>query len=268
MLAIPVSSQSALQRFEREFRAAVHAGSEAVTDEQFAAALQALAAVEPLIEDLPPEYRDLARFWTGVRRAEILYHGGEELRMVRDALATREAAMAAPPFKEGRPVYAGYYRVVLLTLLWQAMPDAKFFDLVERGDEAAFVLAPEGGIGRDQDRSDAGQTEFQKDPFGDVGREHRHPVPRLDAQLANRARGGQRFVAELAESEGSLPRAERDAVGPGRGRRVEQSEQGRPVDRPAVLHTLVLRGQVIRHRDRRAGPRPERIVLVHARNRA
>jgi Tfp pilus assembly protein PilF len=118
----------------------VRAGAAARAPAEFAAALQQLAEAEARIDELPPERRELARFWTGVRTAEVLFHSGATERALATALAARDRARCVPP--GGRSPYAGYYRVLLLALLWQAMPEEEFLALLV-ADEAEFLVAPE-----------------------------------------------------------------------------------------------------------------------------
>ena len=123
-----------MTRFSASFSDGVRSGAEATNRSEFDAALDLLWEAEQLVPELPPERRAQAGFFVGVRRAELLYHSMQRETAEAVALEARAAAR-----RDGE-AYSGYYRVLLLTLLWQLMPDDEFFDLVENDGEAEFVF--------------------------------------------------------------------------------------------------------------------------------
>ena len=145
MLANVVAAQgdevaAARRGLQTELSQAIRTASRARTAAQFRQARRHLDAAEQFTEKLPPGDAHAAQFFVGVRRAEILFWRGVNFeRALAQLRAVRTAAQAAPD-RKGKPVYSGYYRVLLLTLFWQYGPRDEFLDWVG-GGERAFVFS-------------------------------------------------------------------------------------------------------------------------------
>lgn len=135
MLAAGSAAQQPLAEFQRRFLAGVRAAEEARTEAEFEAALAELRAAGKLAGRLPRERRAQAAWFVGVRQAELLLRAGR-LKAAREVgLATRASAAKSPG------VYRGYYRVLVLLVLWRCMPEAEFFARLSEWGEDEYVLS-------------------------------------------------------------------------------------------------------------------------------
>lgn len=135
MLAASVGAQGAQAEFERLFIEGVGLAVKASKPPEFRAAIERLDAAAELVDQLPQARRGAARFAVGVRKAEVYLRGGA----VDSALEV--AQVARRDARGDAQVYSGYYRVLLLTLLRETMPEHGFLDLVANDGEAEFLFA-------------------------------------------------------------------------------------------------------------------------------
>lgn len=136
-------AQEPPSEFERLFREGVTLGVEASKPVEFNAAIERLDEAAAKVADLPEDRRAPARFWVGVRKAEVYVRGSADERAKEVALEVRRLARAEPTLPDVQPVYSGYYRVLLLTLLRGTMTRDAFTELVESDGEAEFLFADE-----------------------------------------------------------------------------------------------------------------------------
>ena len=113
---------------------AVEQGSAAQNTKQFREAISRLRAAEQLIAELPPDRRDLARWFVGIREAELLLFAGRSEKAVEKGLAVRDWATDKPD------IYKGHYRVRLLIILWLGMPGTEFYQELDEGAEVDWLL--------------------------------------------------------------------------------------------------------------------------------
>ena len=130
-----MSAQGAQAEFERLFIEGIGLGVEAASPKEYRAAIDRLDSAASLVDQLAPTRQGAARFAVGVRKAEVYLRGGAVERALETARATRAAARA------DATVYVGYYRVLLLTLLRETMPEHEFLDLVSSDGEESFLFA-------------------------------------------------------------------------------------------------------------------------------
>lgn len=125
-------AQAALQEFQQRFVRAVRAADQPAAD--FSALLAELEAVDALVGELPASRQEQARFFVGVRKAEMHMRAGDLLQAAEIGLEVRASA------REAR-VYTGSYRAILLVILWQCIAAELFDDLL--AEESDFFA--EGG---------------------------------------------------------------------------------------------------------------------------
>ncbi|MHC5064504.1 MAG: CHAT domain-containing protein [Planctomycetota bacterium] len=127
LLACALPAQAALQEFQQRFVRAVRAADQPAAD--YGALLAELEQVDGLVDQLPANRQKQARFFVGVRKAEMHMRAGDLAFAGELGLEVREVA------REAR-VYSGSYRAILLVILWQCVAP-ELFDEVLR-EEADF----------------------------------------------------------------------------------------------------------------------------------
>ena len=139
LLAGTLPAQSFAEHFTRGVRQAQAAQAPA----EFAAAVADFDAAEQRIAELPEGRRAKARFFVATRRAETDLRAGIARGHARGAqlcAAATATGLAARTGARSDGVYDGSYRVLLLTVLWRAMPDSAFVTQVLDGSEVEFLL--------------------------------------------------------------------------------------------------------------------------------